>query len=203
MERLRKNELKLVIFDYDGVIVDSVEWNAKAFIESFGKLGHKIKEEDFIVGESLKTQFQHTTNKYRLDLNYQRFKSYFEKAVGKNRKFIKVNKGFPDLFKKLSKNYTLAIASNNFQEQIEKSLTKHRVLNCFDLIVGIDDKGKFQGLKKQDKLNLILKNFQISAVNTVVIDDIPKHIETAHQLEMKTIGYQYQANRHMEFPHYC
>ena len=47
--------LKNIIFDFDGVIVDSEILAAKAFSTYFSKLGHSYKEEDFFIYSGMKT----------------------------------------------------------------------------------------------------------------------------------------------------
>lgn len=194
-----QRKTKLIIFDYDGVIVNSVEWNAKSFIASFKKMGHLIKKEDFIIGEALEAQFNHVAGKYHIIPDFEEFRSYFENEQRRNKKFVKINRGFPHLIKKLSQYYPLVIVSNNLVKNIEKRIEGCNIRNCFKKIVGLEKERQFAGITKRERLSLILEEFCLRGPETMLVDDIPKHIEVAHRLGIRTIAYLYKHNQHMKF----
>jgi len=199
---MKKQKPKLIIFDYDGVIVNTVEWGVKAFTTSFKRLGYPIKKEDIIIGEPREAQFRSIIDKYQITLSFEKFLSELEKIPKRDSEFIRANKGFPQLAKKLSQYYPLAIVSNNLVENIERKLKEYKMESYFKKIVGIEDEERFQGVSKEKRLKSILREFHLSGSETVLVDDIPKHIEIAHRLGIRTIAYLYKYNQHMKFPSY-
>ena len=202
---LENKSKKLIIFDYDGVIVNSVEWNAKSFVRAFHELGfQEIRTGDFVIGDTLQTQFESVTNQYNINIDdYDTFKKAFEKHHKATRKMVSVNPGLPDAIRLIAHKYPLVIMSNNSKEKIEDVLRKHDLTTSFKQISGLEDKKKrFQGSLKEDRLRTILKDYNCAPEQAVLIEDVPKHIEAAHSIGVDTIAYITKANQHMEFPEY-
>ena len=62
-------KLKCVIFDMDGVIIDSEEIHKKAYYETFNSLGVNVSEELYktMTGSSTINAFQKLVNHFNLD----------------------------------------------------------------------------------------------------------------------------------------
>lgn len=200
---MEKQKIKLIIFDYDGVLVDSVSANSRAFVKALMNLGFEVNPSDFIIGNSLKEQLQYVMEKYQIQASYEEFKSQFENIVKKESKKIKFRKEFIDLIEDLSREFTLAIASNNSRDNIINILSANGVEDCFDKITGIGKGKKFQGASKKETLEEVLNSLDFSAKQALLIDDIPKHIRVAHSMGFKTIAFVYKENKHMDFPEYA
>jgi len=204
MKDIKKQKIMLVIFDYDGVLVDSVSANSKTFVKVLMNLGIEVNSSDFIIGNSLKEQLQYVIKKYQTQVNYEKFKNQFENIVKKERKKIKFRKEFIGLIKDLSQEFALAIASNNSRDNIVNVLFANEVEDYFKKIIGCDEKKKkFQGASKKEVLGEVLNDLGFSAKQALLIDDVPKHIKVAHSMGFKTIAFVYKENKHMDFPKYA
>lgn len=196
--------IELIIFDYDGVLVNSVSLNSKAFVKTFKHFGYKVEPEDFAVGNSLREQLSYVmtyaADRDKIKVNYKDFKDIFEKILKKEKCHLKFRKKFKPLVKELSQDFKLAIVSNNSRQKIEKVLLKYGVRKYFDKITGLGEREKFQGLAKKERLEEILNHFGLLAEQSIVIEDVPKHLKTAHDLGIKTIAFIFEENKHLNFP---
>ena len=188
---LENKDKKLIIFDYDGVIVNSVEWGAKSFVRAFQELGfQEVSTSDFVIGEKLQIQVESVTNQYNINTDYDAFKKAFEKHYKATRKMVTVNPGLPDAIRLIAHKYPLVIMSNNSKEKIEDVLRKNDLTTSFKQVSGLEDKKKrFQGSLKEGRLRTILKDHNCTPEQAVLIEDVPKHIEVAHSIGVDTIAY--------------
>ena len=173
--------LKAIIFDVDGVLVDSMRYQADAWVKTFKEVGISITREDIYELEG--------SNNQRL------IKSIFEKA-GKepepwhleqlpekkreNLEFdrIKPFDGMLDCLKELKRHFKLAMVSGSHADTVTKVVDKY-FPNCFDVIItGSDlERGKPDPdpyLKAIEKLD-ILKN------ECMVIENAPMGITAARR----------------------
>lgn len=198
--------IELIIFDYDGVLVNSVSLNSKAFVKTFKHFGYKVEPEDFAVGNSLKEQLSYVmtyaADRHKIKVNYKDFKGVFEKIIKKEKYRLKFRKELKALIKELTQDFKLAVVSNNSRQKIEKMLLEYGVRKYFDKITGLGKREKFQGLTKKERLEEILNHFGLLAEQSVVIEDVPKHLKTAHDLGIKTIAFIFEENKHLDFPSY-
>jgi len=126
-------KLQCVIFDMDGVIIDSEEIHKKAYYETFKNLGVEVSEELYktMTGSSTINAFQKLVNHFNLDdipeeLVLQKRKcyvNYFE-----NDPTLSLVNGVKELIQFLYKqNLTLVLASSSAMVNI------NRVFSRFDL----------------------------------------------------------------------
>ena len=135
--------IKAVIFDMDGVIVDSEPLHFMVWAEIFRKkFGIKLYKKDFanLFGTSDMHTVHHFLKKYKLKADSEELrlekKRLFQKIAAKK---LKLFPGVKNLIKKLSKKYKLALTSTEWKETIKKDLTKFGLYNYFDVIIGKED----------------------------------------------------------------
>ena len=165
---------KLVIFDFDGVLVDTLG------------IVYKINKE------------------INLDLSLEEYRSFFEGninfAVRKDGSPKKFHSGFFDLYdsgsreviipdvlklivKELARDYILIIISSTHTESIKKILERESVLEYFSEILGVDvEKNKII------KINSVLKKYKILPKDTVFITDTLGDIREASKCEVESIA---------------
>ncbi|MCG1036715.1 HAD family hydrolase [Polaribacter sargassicola] len=126
-------EIKCVIFDMDGVIIDSEEIHKKAYYETFNAIGVNVSDDLYktLTGSSTINAFQKLVAHFNLDLNPEelvlnkrkRYVNFFE-----NDPTLHLVKGVEDLIKHCyNKGLTLILASSSAMVNID------RVFNRFDL----------------------------------------------------------------------
>lgn len=159
--------LKLIIFDFDGVIVDSTKHNisfANSILEHFGKLRlNKNNEKD---AYTLTTkQFY---KKYLKDINVIRAIWFGRKLFRKTLNEFKTAHGLKKTLSKLKKKYKLAIATNRADETytILKNLN---LIKYFDYVLTADhiDKPK----PNPDAIKKVMNYFKAKPSETVYVGD--------------------------------
>lgn len=168
---------KVLIFDYDGVIFDTVEiaWEiVKTVCNKYCKRKLKTKK-DFL--ETYKQNF-YIAMKERGVTDTKKFKQDCIKLL-KN-KHPKPFKDIPKTMKQLAKKNQLAIVSSNFTAIMQKVLKKAGI-NNFQCIMGAD-----QEENKVKKIKLCLKKFKPS--QAFFITDTVGDIKEAKKARIKTVA---------------
>jgi len=127
------NPIKCVIFDMDGVIIDSEEIHKKAYYETFISLGLEVSEELYktLTGTSTLNAFQKLITHFKLEqdaneLVYQKRKRYVD--FFENDSSLHLVNGAKEIIEYLyNKNITLVLASSSAMVNI------NRVFDRFDL----------------------------------------------------------------------
>ena len=187
-------EVKCIIFDMDGVIIDSEEIHKKAYYETFNFVGVDVSEELYktFTGSSTINAFQKLVSHFNLDLNPEelvlnkrkRYVNFFE-----NDPTLHLVKGVEKLIKhSYNKGLTLILASSSAMVNID------RVFNRFDLnqyftakISGADltaSKPHPEIFEKAAVLGNTPKE------NCIVIEDSDNGIQAANDAGIFVFGYK-------------
>jgi len=156
----RKTELKAVLFDLDGVIIDSFE--AWFHVLNHVRRDYKMKELD-------REQFKKNTWGTSVEHDLKYFKNASkEELVEKYKKtmlkYIHKVKLMPDAEKVLKtikkKKIKIGLVTNSFNDIVSKILKYHKIRNYFNSIVTADDVEKLKPypdpvLKLCEKLNVM------------------------------------------------
>ena len=187
-------KLKCVIFDMDGVIIDSEEIHKKAYYETFNSLGVNVSEELYktMTGSSTINAFQKLVSHFNLDdipeeLVLQKRKcyvNYFE-----NDPTLSLVNGVKELIQFLYKqNLTLVLASSSAMVNI------NRVFSRFDLNEYFTAKISGADLIASKPHPEIFEKAAIlggvSKEQCIVIEDSDNGIEAANKAGIYAIGYR-------------
>ncbi|MDK2850079.1 MAG: phosphoglycolate phosphatase [Candidatus Woesearchaeota archaeon] len=177
--------IKAVLFDFDGVIADSLDY---AF-ENLNRILKKFKVKEI---KDIK-EFRSMKNKTIMDFFKKYNPSIFKKLLVLIYSFKVFSKNFdPDLkygikslVKELNKKgIKLIIISNNFKSVIKKVLKKHDILKYFNEING---SSLFH--HKDERIRNILKKHKLKPNECVFITDGVDDIEYAQRIKgLKIIG---------------
>ncbi len=177
---------KAVIFDYDGVIVDSLDVVhiiykeiAKHFnFPVFADLKKNIDFYDVDWKETLRK-----VGIFRKD-DIAKIKELYIEHFNKHKELTKLVPGIKDVLEKLKKKYKLAVASNNFKKEIEKVLKKFEILKYFDIVVGGEKE-----ILKPDPTILIqcMQKLNVKPEETVYIGDMDGDILAGRNAKLKKI----------------
>lgn len=180
--------IKAVIFDVDGVLLDSVDQIVDAYQEVGRRLKLKVPRKDFF--------------RKRLGIPYY---SVIEEAYGKN---IQAK----ELFKKVELEMDLPLMSNvgKILEKIKlpkaivttkpkSSINKYlkEILHHFSVIVALEDTEKHK--PNPEPLLLACKKLGIHCEETVYVGDMVRDYETAKNASMKFVGVLGGASTENEF----
>ena len=187
-------KLQCVIFDMDGVIIDSEEIHKKAYYETFKNLGVEVSEELYktMTGSSTINAFQKLVNHFNLndipeELVLQKRKcyvNYFE-----NDPTLSLVNGVKELIQFLYKqNLTLVLASSSAMVNI------NRVFSRFDLNEYFTAKISGADLIASKPHPEIFEKAAIlggvSKEQCIVIEDSDNGIEAANKAGIYAIGYR-------------
>ena len=187
-------KLQCVIFDMDGVIIDSEEIHKKAYYETFKSLGVDVSEELYktMTGSSTINAFQKLVNHFNLDdipeeLVLQKRKcyvNYFE-----NDPTLSLVNGVKELIQFLYKqNLTLVLASSSAMVNI------NRVFSRFDLNQYFTAKISGADLTASKPHPEIFEKAAIlggvSKEQCIVIEDSDNGIKAANDAGIFVVGYE-------------
>ncbi|GIW22380.1 MAG: phosphatase [Candidatus Sericytochromatia bacterium] len=192
--------IELVIFDFDGLLVDSepiyVNSN-KRFLKERGindfsiinKLFGLRAEEAFLLiketfsfKESIE-ELMSIRNKYILE--------DFENGKLKLMPYVK------EVLNKLRKYFKLAIGSSSKKYLLEKGLEIHNLSNYFDVIVTGDDVTK--GKPEPDIYLKVAYLMNIQTQKSIVIEDAPNGIIAGKRAGMKTVAIPNEQTKNLDF----
>ncbi len=173
--------LKAIIFDVDGVLVDSMRFQADAWVKVFKELGININRRDIYELEG--------SNDNRL------IKAIFEKAgrepepwhleqlPEKKREVlefddIKPFEGIPECVKELKRHFKLAMVSGSNRNTIEKIVTKF-FSGCFDVVINGSDLER--GKPDPDPFLKALEKLELSKNECIVVENSPLGITAARR----------------------
>jgi len=162
------NKIKLIIFDYDGVIVDSFPTIHKAYQSVCKKLGKRCpsKFSDFrkIYGMSLKDLYNNLGFLTEEERKKVRELSDEEILKQEPKFFHKID----EVIKVLGKEYKLILVSFNSQKEIERKLGTLGVKEHFDKVIGSNPS---EFIKKSDMLKKLISDSRLNPEEIILIGD--------------------------------
>lgn len=187
-----KSQIKAIIFDFDGLLVNSEELRLISFQEFLKRQGKQFNTQDYlstmIAGPAMSTT-KFLKEKYNLEGEVEKLhverQAIFQKLFETRLTFLD---GVFELLER-TKNWPVkcAIASTRSREQIADGLTRLGVLDRFLVIVTNQDLQGGKG-KPDPKIYLITaRKLRVKPENCLVLEDAPHGIEAAKVAGMKAI----------------
>ena len=187
-------DLKCIIFDMDGVIIDSEEIHKKAYYETFASIRVNVSDQLYktLTGSSTINAFQKLVTHFNLDLDPEKL------VLEKRKKYVNFFENDPTLhlvegveeFIKHSFNrgFTLVLASSSAMVNID------RVFNRFDLnsyftakISGADLRASKPHPEIFEKAAILGKT---SKEHCIVIEDSDNGVKSANDAGIFVVGYK-------------
>lgn len=187
------NKITTIIFDMDGVLVNSEPVHQRLEKEMYEELGLTLtyEEQQSFVGQSAMDSWTFVINKYGLKDKPQ------ELLLRGRRKYLKVlletdevklMEGAHDLIHRLEKHYHLLLASSATSVTIGEVLRKFELVETFPIFIGGD-----MVVNSKPNPEIFLKIAEQAGVQPgecVVIEDAEHGVTAAKRAGMKTIGFQ-------------
>ena len=179
--------IKAVLFDWSGVLVDEIEANARADIDTMVELGGQKISVDMWFKE-IKQNWKILFKKYGVkeqDLN--KVLPIFEQKFDKYHNLVKLNKGTKQLLSKLKEmKIVVGIISGQPRKIIEDSINRFQLKPFIDFIISGDDvinqKPHIEPLEKG------LKKLNCKPEEIIYVDDMPDILNEANKLGLLSIG---------------
>lgn len=174
--------MKLFLFDFDGVIVDSLAVYEKTVKDNLEKINQPIVQsrEEFL--ELFEDNFYESLKNKGIDLDV------FMKAAEDILANVKISdmKPFPEIapvLKELHKNHCLIVVSSNDCASIKEALELFNYDGYFKEILGSD----FM-FSKKEKILYAANKFQVALEDIYYIGDTTGDIKEGKQAGVKTVG---------------
>ncbi len=182
--------LEAVIWDMDGVIVDTAAYHFKAWQETFARRGLNYTEEEFrrYFGQRNDTIIraalgQHLSDSEVESINNEKQANYRQRVAG----LIKLLPGALRLIKALKESgLKMAIASSAPLENILLILDNLSIRPYFDALVYGEEVA--EGKPSPQEYLLAAKKLEVAPENCVVIEDAIAGVEGAKQAGMKCVA---------------
>ena len=177
------SEIKAVLFDMDGVLIDAQEWHYEALNEVLQIFGFEITREmhlDRYDGLSTAKKLQMLTNEVGLP---EHIHGMINRVKQDRTLRIAAQKCFPNvshqvLISKLKhKNIKIGVVTNSIRQTTEFMLTYAGLLDSLDVLVTNQDVGD---PKPNPECYLIaMEKLGVSPIETVIVEDSPYGIMAA------------------------
>ena len=184
------NSLAAIIFDMDGVIVDSEPCHERAFREVFHEMGYgETHGMDFpaYYGRSDRALWLDFVEKHRPAQPLP------ELIEWKQRRFLEILRhdqpifqDLPGLLEKLSQRYKLAVASGSVHAVIDEVLAMKNLRRFFPIVVSVQDVA--HGKPAPDVFLRTAQLLQVPPNSCCVIEDAAAGVEAALAAGMSVIG---------------
>ena len=179
--------LKVLIFDFDGVIFDSESLHLQAFNEVLKNHDITISEEDYyknFISFDDKGVFEKLIDdKQTVDQLIKDKNNFFEKYSIDNGLLFD---GVCELIEKLSSKYILCIGSGAKRSEILSILKKFNLESFFEVIISADDVNYSKPNPEtfQKVIDILNESENIRATDCLVIEDTPGGIMAAKSADM-------------------
>lgn len=191
-----------VIFDMDGVLIDSLSPNLKGHQAALKHFGADVTLKDIEEDMHMSMQDKITKWKYKYGVKVNE-KDYIEKAVEEQLKFLhnlEVKQEIKDLLIALKENKVkTAIATNSPLSKTKAMLTKLKIAKYFDVIVTSEDVTKHK--PNPEMFLLAATRLNIMPERCVVFEDAGTGVLAATAAGMKAVGVQTEFNTKEELKH--
>jgi len=192
--------LKAVVFDFDGIIVDSEPLHYRAFQKVLEPMGAGFSWDEYIekyMGFDDRDAFREAFRAAALPLTDHKLvelielkASLFHEVASEG---VAAYPGVIELIKAISGSFPLAICSGALRSDILPVLEMLSIQDCFDCIVTADDvmaskPDPASYLLSVDKLQLLFPQHAITASATVAIEDTPAGISSAKGAGLRVLS---------------
>ena len=184
--------IKAIIFDMDGVLVDSVKYLYEAFNLVLKKYDVYIRDEDVkkYLGKSMKEKIKMWKEDYNMkeDIDITEFsKEVFELEMELLKENLEESEFLINLIKSLKDaNFKLAVATSSPKSRTEGILEFIGLKDKFDVVITDED---FENSKPNPEIFITAsEKLNVDAKDCVVVEDSVNGIEAAKNAGMKRIA---------------
>ena len=184
----KPSKAKAIIFDLDGVIIDSLEAWFKVFNETreHYKLP-KISKKEFI-GSVWGSPMEKDVERYFKGKTIEQISKYYFSNFTNFKEDTRLNPDVKETLEKLKgKKLKLGIVSNSFKKQVSGILEHHKIEHLFDVVLGGDDVEN--GKPAPDSIFEACKRLKIKPEEAVFVGDTMNDAGASKNAGMFFIGY--------------
>jgi HAD superfamily hydrolase (TIGR01509 family) len=191
---------RAVLFDFDGVIVNSEPLHFHAFHEVLAEEDIELSEAEYydeLIGFDDKGAFRHIFARHNRPLGPRTFLRVMTRKSETMMELIQKRKyhalpGVEQFVRGLWRNYPLAICSGALREEIEAMLEGINLRDCFRVIVAAEDvtvgKPDPQGYLMTTQLLAEKSHTAISPGDCLIVEDAPTVIRSVRAAGFRALG---------------
>ncbi len=180
---------KPIIFDFDGVIVDTIQLSYSINKESAADLEYSEWQKAYWLGFIYAEG--NVYKNIRKELSGEEYQNSFFKKYSVGIANLVPIEGMHEVIEELAKEYVLVIVSSASQGPIKDFLEKFKLDQHFFEILGRETNSN-----KVEKFHIILNKYKIKPQETLIITDTVGDIKEAHQVGIKSIGVIWGVHDH-------
>lgn len=190
--------LKAIIFDIDGVLIDSFNSNLKYFQDVFREAGYKIptkKQYKNLFHLTVEDLIKH----FIKDADKKEFKRILKIAykLDRSAEKFKLAKNSAEIIKKLSKKYRLALVTGRVKKGVDSYLNFSKTKNYFKVKVCFEDYKRSK--PHPEPLLIAAKKLKINPSEAVYVGDSLTDMQAAKAAGMKIILYSKKKLKGMNY----
>ena len=194
------SEIRAILFDFDGVLVNSESLHFRAFERAAGDAGITLTEEEYfrdLIGFDDRGVWKAIAASRGLKLDSAQLLGLLAYKAGITRDLIYEKKyaalpGASELVRGLWRHYPLAIVTGALREEVESMLEGIGLRDCFRFIVAAEDvtvgKPDPEGYLKATAEIARLTGKPLQPENALIFEDAPRVIERARAVGFRTAG---------------
>ena len=181
LKELKTKGIKLLIFDLDGTLLDSMNvWN-KVDIDFLGRYGYEVTPEytDVVKRASIDDAALYTQQRYKIPLSPAEIIAEWDKMVsGFYKEEVELK---PNVLKYLKEakqlGFRMGVATALTRNNAVSALVKNRILEMFDAVITLEDVGKKIDKSSPDIFVKVLNYVNaggsfVTPSQTLVFDDV-------------------------------
>lgn len=189
MMKEKKQQVKAVLFDMDGVIIDSIDAWYSVFNSTLMHLKNKIITKKEFTDNVWGISFEKAAKEYFDDISVSKLKKVYFKDEEKFIKNTDLMDGAKEILEELKKKgVKTAIVSNTSKDVVKKLLSHHKILESFSFVLGGDS---IKNPKPApDALQKACEELGFLAEDCVFVGDTINDKQASKKAGMAFIGYK-------------
>jgi len=193
--------LKAIIFDKDGILIDSEKFHVLSVSQAFNEIGIKLTKKDLqeIGGRNIHDSLKQLLKKYSFEeseVGLRIRKIYLD--YKKNNQIRLINPAIKLLKESKKLNLKVGLCTNDSKSSTEEFLEKNNLKNYFDVVVCADSVS--EGKPNPEIYLVALKRLNVKKEECIAIEDSLVGVRAAVKAGIKVFVVPRRENKEHDFP---